>query len=218
MSAARDYRLEDWLPDAHSEEAAEPRQRRRWSVAEFHRLFEAEILPSEARVELVRGEIFEMSPMKPRHATGMRKIARALQRVFGEGFVVSAQLPLELDAETELHPDFSICAGELDDYADHHPTSALLVIEVSDSTLRFDRTQKAALYAAAGIPEYWIVDLKHRRVEVRREPIASEAAGGAHDYRVTTIHLSGQSLTPLSNPEFTIAVDALLPRAKEPNL
>lgn len=217
MSAARDYLAHNLLPDALSDVEANTPLPRRWSVREFHRLYEAGVLPPDERVELVRGEILTMSPMKPRHATGMRRIGRALLLAFGDGFVVSDQLPLELDGETEVYPDFSVCVGELDDYADRHPTSALLVIELSDSTIRFDRTQKATLYAAAGIPEYWIVDLKQRRVEVRRDPIASDVDVSAHDYRLTTIYLPGQSFSPLSNPAATIAVDALLPRAKEPN-
>jgi len=215
LSAARDYQIGGW--EADPEQDTDPRQRRRWTVREFRRLFEAEILAQDARVELVRGEIFEMSPMNPRHATSMRKIGRALLRAFGEGFVVSDQLPLELGADTEVYPDFSVCAGDPDDFSDRHPNGALLVIEVSDSTIRFDRTQKAALYASAGILEYWIVDLKGRRVEVRRDPITSEAEDGVHDYRVTTIYLPGQTFSPLSNAEVTIAVAALLPHTKEPN-
>jgi Uma2 family endonuclease len=185
-------------------------------VREFHRLYEAGILPPDERAELVEGEIFELSPMNPEHATGMRKVRRALLAAFGEGFVVSDQLPLVLDSETEVYPDFSVCAGDLDDYADHHPTTASLVVEVSDTTARFDRGKKASLYATAGIEEYWIVDLARRRVEVRREP-GGAAEGGAAECQITLLYAPGQTISPICSPDASIAVDELLPRAKEPN-
>jgi Uma2 family endonuclease len=167
----------------------------------------------DERVELIQGEIFEMSPMNPRHANSMRRVARVLQCAFGEGFVLSNQLPLLVGDHSELLPDFTVCRGELDDFDDSHPTAWELVVEVADSSLRLDRGRKASLYAAANVPEVWIIDLVRGRVGVRCEPMV--AADGTWEYGINAIHLPGHTFSPLCQPDVSIAASDLLPRAKE---
>ena len=206
MSAAEEQFLEGYPP------------RKRWNVREFHGLQETGLLRADLRFELIDGEIFEMSPMKPPHATGVRKVQRALEATFGEGYVVSNQLPLTIEDDSEPCPDLSVSEGSVDDFSEEHPATAVLVVEVSDSTLAFDRGRKSAMYAGAGIPEYWIVDLKRRCVEVRRDPVDLPSGGGASlpDYGLVQLFRPGQSLSPLALPDQSIEVDALLPRLKEP--
>lgn len=219
MSAARDHAQFEPFDDqslAAGRGNSVP-QRKRWTVTEFHHLRQAGVIRHDERLELIRGEIFNMSPMNACHATGMRKVRLALLRIFTDGFVVSDQLPLALSEESEPYPDFSVVRGDVDDFAERHPAAAELIVEVSDSTIRFDRTEKAALYAAAGIPEFWIVDLTRRRVEVRRDPIVAQDGNSVGEYRVTAIFMPGQSISPLSLPNRAVTVDDLLPRAKEHN-
>lgn len=188
-------------------------QARRWSVSEFHRMAEAGVIGADERVELIEGEIFAMSPMNPRHANTMRRIHGVLQRVLGEGFVLSNQLPLIIGDHSELVPDFSVCRGHLDDFDEVHPQTFELVIEVGDSSLWLDRGRKASLYASIQVPEFWIVDLTRGRVEVKREPMLT--TDGSAEYAVTTIYLPGQTFSPLCQPGISIAVSDLLPRVKE---
>ena len=207
MSAAEEQFLEGAPP------------RKRWNVREFHGLQDTGLLRADLRFELIEGEIFEISPMKPLHATGVRKVSRALEAAFGEGYVVSDQLPLAIDDDSEPCPDLYVSEGSIDDFSEEHPATAVLVVEVSDSTLAFDRSRKSVMYAGAKIPEYWIVDVKRRCVEVRRDPVElpSEVGPPIPDYGLIQLFRPGQSISLLALPEQSIEVAALLPRPKEPS-
>lgn len=177
---------------------------RRWTRDEYYRMAEAGILRPEDRVELIDGEILTMAPQKSPHATAMQLAQEALREAFGAGFVVRPQLPLVLDELNEPEPDLAVVRGEPRDYRDAHPTTALLVVEVAESSLGFDRGVKSRLYAHAGIPEYWIVDLAGGALEVLRSP-----AGG--EYRERRVLHHGASIAPLARPDTPIAVADLLP-------
>jgi Uma2 family endonuclease len=134
-----------------------------------------------------------------------------LRTVFGAGFMVRAQLPLALGQHSEPEPDVAVVLGTPDDYPDDHPNTAILVVEVSDSRLAYDRTIKASLYAAAGIPEYWIVNLVERQLEIHREPMPMPAAPYGYGYRTHTIAVSGETVATPSPSAAQVAVDDLLP-------
>jgi Uma2 family endonuclease len=123
------------------------------------------------RVELINGEIVEMTPMGPRHASRTRHIAKLLERLVGNEALVSIQLPVTLGF-AEPYPDVSVARWREDLYEEAHPTSAevLLLVEVADSTVLFDRNVKSGMYAQAGIAEYWVVDLPRDSVAVFRSP------------------------------------------------
>lgn len=125
---------------------------------------------------------------------------------FGAGFYVLSQLPIGLSTDGEPEPDLAVVAGEPDDYT-NHPTEkeTLLVVEISDTTLAFDRSEKSELYAEAGILEYWILDINARTLEVRREPRGKS-------YWSIQFHDDTQTVAPLSAAGATVAVRALLPR------
>lgn len=156
------------------------------------------------RVELLDGEIWDMSPQGTRHAVVYTAVHMALQRAFGEGHHMRCQLPFALDETSEPEPDVAVVRGAPFDYLESHPSEAQLIVEVSDSSLRHDRSRKLAAYARNGIPEYWILDLQASRLEVYREP-----AGTA--YASKTVLAAGDTVTPLHAPEATIAVSDLLP-------
>ena len=158
----------------------------------------------EDKLELIDGEIYDVSPQSSRHATAIRLVEDALRRAYDSGFDVRVQLPAALDTSSEPEPDVAVVEGGPRDYIDAHPTTALLTVEVSDTSLAFDRTTKQATYARNAIPEYWIVNLIDRQIEVYRQP---EVHGYAQVDKLTA---PGQ-VSPLSRPDHSIAVHDLLP-------
>lgn len=142
------------------------------TVAEYHRLAAAGILSWEDRVELLNGKVIPMSPIGSAHAACVEKISELLRLVLGEKAMVRAQNPVTLGNYSEPEPDLAIVARKDNFYADRHPAphEIFLIIEVADSTLQKDRLEKLPLYAAAGIPEYWIANLEKQELEVYRLP------------------------------------------------
>jgi Uma2 family endonuclease len=120
-------------------------------------------------VELLGGAIVEMSPQGTRHAAALGNLTMALGRVVGEGITIRVQMPFAAGDESLPEPDLAVVPNG--DYRDAHPTRALLLVEVSDTSLRKDRLVKGPLYAQAGVPEYWIVNLAENRVEVHAHPL-----------------------------------------------
>jgi Uma2 family endonuclease len=155
----------------------------------------------DERLELLGGVLVKMSPQQPSHASAVQKLNAQLQKQLGDRFILRAQLPLALSDDSEPEPDIAVVA--LGNYDREHPSTALLVIEVSDSSLRKDR-RKAAIYAAAGVAEYWIVNLSERTVEV------CTIASGDRYAEARTFH-EGDVVRPLALPEVEIAVSEILP-------
>ena len=176
----------------------------RLSRAEYDRAIEAGVFEPAARLELVNGDLHAMAPQGSRHATGVALVTDALRRAFGSGVYVRIQLPLAADDYSEPEPDAAVVTGTIRDYRDAHPTSAVLIVEVSDDSLHQDRTVKQRLYARCGIPEYWILALPDARLEVHRDP-------GKDGYQNVTHHGSGDKVAPLARPDAQIAVNDLLP-------
>jgi len=147
-----------------------------FTAEEFERLGEAGILRQDARLELIEGEIIEMPPIGNAHAACVKFLNRLLSRLFDGIFVVGVQDPVRLGDFSEPQPDISLLRWRDDDYNEGHPTPAdvLLVIEVSDTTLEYDRKVKMPLYARAGIPEAWVVNLPEECIEVYSDPAGGE--------------------------------------------
>jgi Uma2 family endonuclease len=143
---------------------------RNFSRQEYEHMIGAGILGENQHVELIGGRIVEMSPEGPHHAGAIDLGAEALRAVFGGGYTVRVQHPLIVDPADEPEPDLAVVRGAPRDHLDEHPRAAALVVEVSESSLEYDRTEKALLYARAGFPEYWIVNLRDRQLEVHRQP------------------------------------------------
>ncbi|MEO8496883.1 MAG: Uma2 family endonuclease [Planctomycetota bacterium] len=177
-------------------------QVKNWTRDEYYRMGDAGLFIDQ-RVELIDGEILMMSPMKASHATAIGLATAALSEIFGTGYWVRVQLPLAPGNESEPEPDIAVVPGSPRDYPEH-PTTALLVIEISDTTLSFDRGRKSALYAESGIPEYWIVNLVDGQVEVHRDP----SAGKYHTIKVLD---SDDTLSPLAAQAASIRVADMLP-------
>ncbi|HEY2738818.1 MAG TPA: Uma2 family endonuclease [Thermoanaerobaculia bacterium] len=184
---------------------AEGGARRRFTSAEYHTMAEAGILAEDERVELIAGEIVRMAPIGSRHAGGVKRLNRRLTRDLGERALISIQDPIAIGDNSEPQPDVAVLRPRPDDYTHSHPKPAdvLLVIEVADSSLAYDRGVKIPLYAVAGILEVWLVCLDERRVEIHREP----APAGYRNIRI--LH-PGDRVSPLAFPDFELTVDAIL--------
>jgi Uma2 family endonuclease len=146
----------------------------RWTRAQYDQMVDAGVLTPDDRVELIDGYIVPMSPQNSRHATSVEMTRRALASACPSSMLVRAQFPLALGSASEPEPDLAVVPGSINDYVDQHPSEALLVVEVADSSLAKDREQKRLLYAQHGIPEYWIVNLVNGHLEVYRDPAAGD--------------------------------------------
>ena len=178
----------------------------RYTVERYLGLLDEGVLSPDDRVELLQGVIVAEPPSDPPHATGVNLAASVLTGAVGARAAVRVQVPLVVGRLSLPEPDVAVVPGHLRDYSTRHPTSALLVIEVADSSLVQDRLTKAAIYAAGGIPDYWIVNLRTRTVEVFRAPDPEAAR-----YRQTTTAAAGTRLELVALPSVTVLVDDLLP-------
>ncbi len=161
------------------------------------------------RLELLDGLLVVGEPQGSGHAARVMHIGQVLAAAFGGGWHARLQAPLALDDDSEPEPDLAIVRGAALDYASAHPSTAALIVEVAESSLRLDRRFKAELYARARLPEYWIVNLVDGTLEVHREPHADVGANAF--YRVVEILRPPATVTPLAAPTVTIPVADLLP-------
>ena len=146
--------------------ASPPIQTRRWSRTEYDRMLELGVISPGERVQLIDGDILTITPQNSFHAAIIGKIERALRHLFGDTAWVRVQIPLVVDPDSEPEPDLAGVSGSPEQYLHERPRTALLVVEVADTTLSRDRGRQASLYAKAGIGEYWVVNLATSRVEV----------------------------------------------------
>ena len=188
----------------------DPPQVHQWTRDEYYKMAEAGLFEGK-HVELIEGRIIEMSPMGSAHATGVSLASDRLRSVVGPGFLTRSQMPLDLGDLSEPEPDIAVVAGTARDYTKAHPKVAVLIVEVSESSLDYDRTEKASLYAAAGIPDYWVLNLVDRRLEVRRDPVPDPSELYGFGYKTVMILEAGDFVSLLAAPQSSIAVADLLP-------
>jgi Uma2 family endonuclease len=180
-------------------------KRHRFTRADYHRMAEAGILQPDARVELIDGDIVEMSPIGRRHNSRVDWLNRALSRAVGDEAIVRVQGSIVLDDNDEPEPDLVLLRPRADFYADKDATAedVLLVVEVADSSEPYDRRTKAPLYARHGIPEYWLLDLTRNTLTRYLDPTPDS-------YATTRVYRPGESLGPLAFPALSLAVGEIL--------
>jgi Uma2 family endonuclease len=179
----------------------------RWTRKEYERAAYAGAF-GDRRVELLDGVVYDMTAQHSPHAAGVQKTRRALEQAFPPSdYDIRVQMPLLLGRYSMPEPDLAVVPGEPDDYVKSHPRSALLVVEVADSSQHHDRVRKVEIYARSGIHEYWIANLAHDFIEVYREPVRGS-------YRVKLVLHRGERVSPLARPDVDIAVDDMLPRRR----
>ncbi len=179
---------------------------KRWTKAEFNAAVDRGWLVG-TRIYLYRGELIEMPAMGTLHVRGTRRVNVWLVNTFEPAFAVRCQAPFELPDESMLQPEFVVCTPGQDARLPH-PDAALLVIGVADSSVELDH-EAADDYAAAGVPDYWIVNVRNRQVEVYRDPRPDPASPTGHRYASRRVYAVGESLAPLARPDAAVAVAAL---------
>lgn len=179
--------------------------KRLFDVNEYHQLAQAGILAEDDRVELINGEIVEMSPINSPHASCVSRLDDLLHEQVGRKAQMRVQNPIQLDDLSEPQPDLALVKPRKDHYAHAHPRpqDVLLVIEVADTSLEYDRLVKIPTYARAGIPEPWLVDLNREVIGAFDHPVN----GACQSYR--EFHRS-EMITSKTIPELTLAVDDIL--------
>jgi len=179
--------------------------RKLFSVQEFQRISDAGIFPPDSRFELIRGEIFEMPVPTRIHSGRVNKLTRVFTSKLGESAIVCIQNPMFIDQMSEPRPDVVICKSlsELFEPFEPEPSDVLLLVEISDTSLRYDTKIKSRLYADAAIPEYWILNIPDDVLQVRTEPADGE-------YRRIENLIRGRSITAKMLPDIVFTVDELL--------
>jgi Uma2 family endonuclease len=190
--------LSQWFPTAIVP------HRRKWTAVEFDHMGMLGWFQGR-RAYLLDGVVWEQGPMDPPHANALEKMTEAVRLAFGPGWRFRIQTPLHLDPFNNPMPDLAVVAGRPD-----HPTMAALVVEVPDSTLDTDLTDKAERYASAGIPDYWILDLNGNQLLVLRDPALLPAGLGATAYRKQQAYGPTESVSPLAAPNNPILVSDML--------
>ena len=187
---------------------APARESRKFTVAEYIRMAETGILDCQERVELIDGEVLTMPPMGPRHIGGVARYARVFILRAGNRFTVLTQSTVRLAEGLALEPDVVLLRFREDDYSFAYavPEDMLLVVEVADSSLAYDREVKAHIYGRAGIPETWVLNLPEDCLERFTEP-------GPQGYARHEILRRGDKVSPVALPDLELAVDEMLPPA-----
>jgi len=179
----------------------------RFSAKDYHRMAETGVLRPDARVELLDGKIIDMSPIGPFHGGLVKRLSRIFNLKAKDRWLVSTQDPLHLDDHSEPEPDMMLLKPVADDYTSRHPQpeDVFLLIEVSDTTLEYDRGEKLPAYGRAGVAEVWIVNLNEATIEVYREPHFT-------GYGSKTVLRGGGTAFPQAFPDVAVAVGELLKR------
>jgi Uma2 family endonuclease len=181
----------------------------RWKKPDFHRLLDV-FGVDRLRVELIDGELIKMPPQREPHSLAIVLMDSALRKVFGANFTYRPQMPFSISGAHEPEPDLVVVRGKPRQNS-KHPKTAELVVEVADSTLRYDRVRKGSLYASAGLADYWIVNLIDGQLEVRRDPRPDAKAEFGASYADLSVYGRGESVSPLVRPRKKIPVSDLLP-------
>ena len=184
-----------------------------WTSSEFYQMTEANLFDGR-RVELIDGRVMEMGEPHRLYGRAVKKAVRILDRVFGEDYCVREQAPLNLDGldhYSQPKPAIAVVKDRQENDDDELPIHAKLVLEVSSNTLRFDREKKASLFAEARIPEYWILNLLQRQLEVFRRPVADAAPAFWFSYAKKLVFKDGESVALRDKPDHLIQVTDLMP-------
>ncbi|HEY1409317.1 MAG TPA: Uma2 family endonuclease [Promineifilum sp.] len=177
----------------------------RFTADEYEQMIAARILTEEDRVELIDGEIIEMSPLNVRHAACVKRLNALFSVRLADRAIISVQDPIRIDVNSQPQPDIALLHRRSDFYEKGHPEpeDIILIVEVAESSAQYDRDVKASLYARAGIAEYWLADLTEGRVEVRLDPEDGQ-------YRTLQVLGKRDTISPVAFPEVLPAIDAFL--------
>lgn len=178
--------------------------RHQFTVSDYHRMIESGIFKENDRVELLDGEIYQMSPFGPMHIKLTNRLTKILVQQVGDDAIVSVQNTVQLNDWSEPQPDIAIVHPRVDSYDGEliQANDVYLLIEIADSSLHYDREEKLPRYASAAIPEVWIIDVKQHMIEQYTQPLE-------HQYTLLHRWLKGQTLTATTFPQIQITIDEL---------
>jgi Uma2 family endonuclease len=165
----------------------------------------------DVKTMLIDGEILTMTLPKPPHDTALNLVYEFLRTAFAKVYHVRNQQGFDVGTHNDPGPDLAVVTGSIRDYATSTPTTAVLIVEIADTSLFFDTTTKAELYATAGVPEYWVIDLENRQLVIFHDPVALPTGLGTTAYRVKQSFGPTDTVAPLAAPSSTIRVADLLP-------
>jgi Uma2 family endonuclease len=188
---------------------AGPPRNMTWTVEQFHYLGDLGMFEGR-RAMLIEGVIVEEGTMNPPHSIALELAEEAIRRSFGAGWRFRIQMPLVLGQSTDPEPDIAVMPGSARGET-AHPTAASLVVEVSDTSLRYDLSVKMGLYASAGIADYWVLDVNCRELHVHRDPRPDPASPFGHSYSNVVRLAANASIAPLAASAASIAVSDMLP-------
>lgn len=199
-------------PELEEDTGVRPYQ---WTVERFYRAIEAGIFEHPERLELIEGEIIEkVAAQETPHCQATLLARDVLEEIFGLTCHIRTGMPLDIGKSAEPEPDVFVVRGQTRDFDRRKPQpgDVKLLMEISDTTLGYDRHRKAALYAEAGVEEYWILNLRGRCLEVRRDPLPMPNSKYGFGYRTTILYTEDDTASPLAAPDAAIRVGDLLPR------
>ncbi|MBA4067027.1 MAG: Uma2 family endonuclease [Isosphaera sp.] len=185
-------------------------QPHRWTIAEYRELGKTGLF-SDKKTMLLDGVLYVMTLPNPPHDLSLGLADDWLRAVFATGHHVRNQMGFDIGNATDPGPDLAVVAGARRDYVGRTPTTAVLLVEVADSSLLTDTTKKAEWYATAGVPEYWVIDVVNRQLHVFRGPVPLPAGLGATAYRTHLTLSPADTVVPLAAPHATVTVADLLP-------
>ncbi len=179
--------------------------RHKFTVEQYHQMATNGIFAPSDRLELINGEIIEMSPIGIRHASCVRRSINLFAKKLGDLAIIDAQDPIKLNDLSEPQPDIAVLRPRADFYATAHPQpqDILLLIEVADTTINSDRAVKVPLYASNGISELWLIDLNNQIIEVYYEPIGDR-------YRYMQLFQTGQTIHLQAFPHISLDINEIL--------
>jgi Uma2 family endonuclease len=184
---------------------------RQWTRAEYDRLIDIGLFRPGEPIELLGGDLVVSEPQGSAHFTAIGLVEDALRAALGPGWLVRGQGPIALDDESEPEPDIAVTPGTRRDYSREHPSRPVLVVEVAQASLAFDREHKGSLYARAGLNDYWILNLVNRTLEVYRQPGPDRTAPFGWRYASRDVFGPTSAVAPLAAPHARILVSELLP-------
>jgi Uma2 family endonuclease len=165
----------------------------------------------DIKTMLIDGEILTMPLPNPPHDTALNLTYEFLRAAFPTGHHIRNQQGFDVGTDNDPGPDLAVVAGSIRDYMSHTPTTAVMIVEIADSSLFLDTTTKAELYATAGVPEYWVIDLENQKALIFRDPVDLPAGLGATAYRTRETFGPTDSIAPLAAPTSSVKIADLLP-------
>ena len=189
---------------------AQPLQPHRWTIAEYRELDKTGLF-HDVKTMLLDGEFYVMPMPSPLHDISLSCAEEFLRRAFASGVYIRNQMGFDIGTRNDPGPDLAVVPGAIRDYSKNAPTSAIVIVEVAVTSLVADTTTKAELYAVAGVPDYWVIDVTNRQLHVFRDPVAHPAGRGANAYRTRQTFGPNDTVSPLAMPTASVLVADLLP-------